>query len=363
MTQHRAVVTLAACGILSVLLCVVQAFEVGFVPRNMVVLGDSLSDSCNVWRRLNTTLGKHYPYPTCPPPPIGRFASGRTWPEALRIAQGQVEVKGGPPGGLPVAGRQNQTFIANLAEAGSTCRGSFYPRSPINLGLQLELLQNNYNGTDLSASVQPPVNAHTDVALMFPGTNDLSFFFLNVSGSSFDPTLITMIDMSKRGTVLDYLGCIFGRFDQLYALGYRRLVLLELLPLELTPFYNPNNVLHPDRGVTYDGIPAVMQQMVLLVNALYPHRVREFEAGHQGARIEIFPTHELFRRFYYHGAEYGFNNVTGYRHGLREDEVAPQDYLWANPLHFGPLASKILGHKIGRFLAGARGDDLLRRTE
>lgn len=109
------------------------------------------------------------------PPPAGRAVQGRSWPEHLRIEQGQKEHKGGSPGGDPSKGSRHQTYIADLAQSGATCNNYFFPRQPVNdVGEQIKLLQNKYNGT-ATQQVQPPVDSDTDVALIFIGTNDVSF--------------------------------------------------------------------------------------------------------------------------------------------------------------------------------------------
>lgn len=39
-------------------------FGKDFIPQNLVVFGDSYSDSCNVWRYLGND-DKNQPFPTC----------------------------------------------------------------------------------------------------------------------------------------------------------------------------------------------------------------------------------------------------------------------------------------------------------
>lgn len=41
-----------------------EGFGKGFVPRNLLVLGDSYSDSCNTQRYVNNDTHK-VPFPTC----------------------------------------------------------------------------------------------------------------------------------------------------------------------------------------------------------------------------------------------------------------------------------------------------------
>lgn len=86
------------------------------------------------------------------------------------------------------------------------------------------------------------------------------------------------------------------------------MVLLELIPLELTPAYNPTANI-TSKGLTALPLSTTVQQIVLAINALYPYKVADFEREHKGANIQIFPTHELWERFYFDKSQYGFTNV------------------------------------------------------
>lgn len=296
----------------------------------------------------------------------GRADKGPAWPEYLRQLQGQVEVKGGPPGGSPIPGSKNQTTVVNMAFSAATCDNHLFPRAifgkPIpDIGDQIDLIQNGFNGTLQPGfgphSVVNTVNGDTDVALIWIGTNDLNFFTANVTENGLFNGNATVTDPLRRGSIIDYVDCIFRRFSQLYEFGYRKFVLLEMIPLELTPYYNTDQVIDPQTGVVPFGLPTVIQQNVLSANFMYPYKAQDFERKYAGAQVEIFPAHELFKRFYFSPQEYGFKNVTS---ACYYCPTVDDGDLWADALHPSARADRILASKLSRFLKGDRGDALLK---
>lgn len=253
----------------------------------------------------------------------------------------------------------------NLAFASAVCDNYLFPiNSTIvapSVRDQIDLLQNGYNGTLTPGfgptSVANRANAETDVALIWIGTNDLTFFIINTTDNKALNTHYMQYYKLPTGSILSYLDCVFDRFEQLYNLGYRKFVLFEMIPLGLTPEMNPARSVNPQNGAVPFGIPLVIQQMVLTTNYIYPIKAKEFEQSHKGAKIQIFPTHELFRRFYFHPQEYGFNNTQTV---CANCTFSPEGDLWADDLHFSTHAARLIARKLARFFKGARGDDLLR---
>lgn len=286
---------------------------------------------------------------------------GPAWPESFRQLQGQKEVDGGPPGGSPVPGSTNQTTVVNMAFSSATCDNNLFPRLPIaSVGDQIQLIQNGYNGTLASGfgseSVVNKVNADTDVALIWIGTNDLNFFTVNTTENHTRNMMDMETDPFRRGSILDYIGCIFGRFGQLYELGYRKFVLFEMIPLEFTLQYNPTQEVNQTTGVVPYGLATEIQQLTLSTNFIYPYKAMEFQAEFKDSKIEIFPMHELFERFYFNPSEYGFDNVNS---TCNNCTITPDGNLWANDLHPGPRAGRIIAAKLMRFFKGDRGENLL----
>lgn len=253
-----------------------------------------------------------------------------------------------------------------MAFAACTCDNELFPRvipkQIPDVGQQIELIQNGFNGTLAPGfgprSVVNKVDAQTDVALLWIGTNDLSYFVANTTDDKKVNNGSMITDPYRKGDILDYTDCIFRRFGQLYEFGYRKFVLLEMIPLELTPFYNPGQVVDEHTGVVPFGTPTALQQNVLAANYIYPYKAQDFQRRYEGAHVEIFPSHELFRRFYFRKEEYGFKNVTGACGDACP--ITPEGDLWANDLHFSAQAAKLLSIKLLRFLKGDRGEELLR---
>ena len=103
-------------------------------------MGDSYTDSCNAYlHNYDPSQTHQYPFPTCPPAPQGRADGGRSWPEWIRIDQGQKESVGSPPGGYPI--NKSQWNIVNLAQGGAFCQNTNVP----DIGGQTKLYLNHYN--------------------------------------------------------------------------------------------------------------------------------------------------------------------------------------------------------------------------
>ncbi|CAO1623714.1 unnamed protein product [Sympodiomycopsis kandeliae] len=335
-------------------------FQKGFIPENLLIFGDSYTDSCNTARYNDNKTADTVPFPTCYPLPEGRAAKGPTWPEHFRQLQGQKQTKHSPPGGDPVPGSKDQTKVVNLAFSAATCNNDLFPRTVPDVGDQLKLAQDGFNGTlqsgfgSRSVAKKP---TDRDVALIWIGTNDLNFFTVNTTTNRTENALDLKTDPFRAGSILDYIDCIFTRFDKLYQLGYRKFVLFELTPLELTPAYNPVRSVNQQNDVVPFGKPTVIQQLTLSANAIFPYKVAAFEQKYQDAKMEIFPTHDLFTRLYFNKEEYGFTDVQTF---CQNCTFAPRGDLWADDLHFSSQAAKIIAAKLIRFFKGDRGDNLLK---
>ncbi|PWN47557.1 hypothetical protein IE53DRAFT_382036 [Violaceomyces palustris] len=317
---------------------------------DLVIFGDSYTDSCNVWRSQSTTSQadrEKYPFPSCPPAPTGRADGGNSWPEWIRIDQGQRETKGAPPGGKPF--KKGQWNVENYAQSGATCDNRLFNREPVpDVLQQIHLLKTKYNTTSPRSYLKS--DPSTSVAAMWIGTNDLGFFLKNIQGSL---EILKSVDPDRNGTILDEISCTVRAFNELYDFGYRRFVLLEAIPLQYTVAYGQ------DKG-SNDTIEALVQSK----NALEAHAMTKFESHHENASVEIFPTYHLFKRMYLHPEEYGFNNVTGYCYQSESNKCDnPDQLLWQDSLHPGNRAEHILAKKLVRFLEGDRGLHLLRGRE
>jgi hypothetical protein len=78
------------------------------------------------------------------------------------------------------------------------------------------------------------MNWSSTVVTMWIGTNDLG-----------GGALLDRQQMAGK-TVIDYVHCIFEQLTELYKLGARRFVLLNIAPLELAPLYAADSTPGPD---------------------------------------------------------------------------------------------------------------------
>ncbi|PWN93465.1 hypothetical protein FA10DRAFT_290661 [Acaromyces ingoldii] len=296
---------------------------------DMVVLGDSYSDSCNVYKRDNS-LTHRYPFPTCPPNPKGRADGGRSWPEWIRVDQHQVESKGSPPGGSPVKGHgSNQWNIVNLAQSGAVCDNNIFGRAVPDVGQQTHLYQTRYNTTAPAGKIY--TNASTTVLALFIGTND-----------------VTIIN-NGTGNVRQETACVKRRLEKLHDLGFRRFLVFENIKLQDAPLLNT-----PDqRRRTKVHVRQDNQEQARLFTEL------NLAWKHDGSHIETFPAFALFERFHDRNSEYGFTVVDEPCGACKN----PDEHLWYDALHPSSRAFHILARKVVRFLGGARGEHLLRGSE
>lgn len=263
---------------------------------DMVILGDSYTDSCNVYlEQANASLQHQYRFPTCPPPPDGRADGGRSWPEWIRIDQHQVSSSSSsPPGGSPAKGygTNRQWEVVNLAQSGAVCDNAVFGRAVPDVGQQTRLYQTHYNTTAPVHHIYS--NPATTVLALFIGTND-----------------VTIIN-NGTGTVREETACIKRRLEKLHSLGFRRFLVFENIKLQDTPLIKS---LHQQRATARHVRQDIEQQA-----HLFKHLNEVWKEGH----IETFPTFALFERFYDHKSEYGFtfvNEPCG-------DCKNPDDHLW-----------------------------------
>lgn len=100
---------------------------------DLLVLGDSYSDNCNRWRLFNASpeQKEQYPFPFCPPAPTGRASGGESWPELLRIEQGQIIQS--EPYATPQPLAPGQWNVTNVAVSGATCDNNVFPANPVTI--------------------------------------------------------------------------------------------------------------------------------------------------------------------------------------------------------------------------------------
>ncbi|CEH17000.1 SGNH hydrolase-type esterase domain [Ceraceosorus bombacis] len=305
------------------------------------IFGDSYTDSCNVWHLQHSDTPT---FPGCPPPDAGRSTGERAWPEYIRIDQGQRESSTNAsnpssPGGDPVAGsKQQQWLIRNWAFSGATCDNAAFPSQAPSVVDQLALLQSGYGAV-------PPIgkpNAKADVALFLIGTNDVIRLASKKRGIG------GLFPYNSKTTVASETACIRARIELLHELGLRRFILIENTPLQNTPVFRQLNA-------TAEGAKYTQAN-----NGEQKKLANDLNAQWKGnAVIDIFPAYALFDAYYRKPEEYGITNVdTPCNH-----TAACTTSLWQDTLHPAPRPWKIFARKLVRFVAGVRGDALIKGDE
>ncbi|KAN0061542.1 hypothetical protein ACQY0O_006389 [Thecaphora frezii] len=302
---------------------------------DFVVFGDSYSDNCNSWRHTQSSpeQAAQWPYPYCPPAPWGRASGNESWPEYIRLQQGQVVPTDKNAPVKPLT--KGQWRIQNLAQSSSTCDNAVFPRAPIfDVGQQIDLLKTNYNTAAAASKIQTDPNSSW--VAIFIGTNDISFYN-------------TASDVEKETS------CLERRLTTLHDFGYRKFLLLENINLQVTPNYAPDG--KPDEKIK-SYVEGNRASQAKLAKKLNKHWKKD------GSEVLIFPTYDLFSRMYEHPKEYNMTTVKvpcSVTQGKTTTTCTdPENYLWANALHPGFHADRILAAKVVRFLEdGARGHNLI----
>jgi hypothetical protein len=127
------------------------------------------------------------------------------------------------------------------------------------------------------------------------GTNDLGAggFLLN--------------NEEKEMTLVDYVNCNFNAFRELYQTGARRFVLMNVIPLHLTPTYalpeNGNRLRQywaPPLPSNLTQVSIDMQEQVLTVNAAFRDQAELIAANEQlypDAQVALFDVFSLVSLF------------------------------------------------------------------
>jgi phospholipase/lecithinase/hemolysin len=188
------------------------------------------------------------------------------------------------------------------------------------------------------------------VVTMWIGTNDLG------GGALLDHQQV------PGKTVVDYIRCVFEQLAELYTLGARRFVLLNIAPLELAPLYAADSTPGPNRFWRQKGndtaqIAESMRQQVAAVNEMFLLR-SELEVMRRmgGASIALLDTNGLLRDVHTRPEVYlnGSRplNVTGYNMHCGLDgeceEYRPRDrdaFMWYDELHPGEQVGRVVARE------------------
>jgi len=196
-----------------------------------------------------------------------------------------------------------------------------------------------------SAFFTPTLTASNAVYAIFIGTNDLG-----------NDAFLT--NSQVPGKVLsDYTSCVFSAFDTIYASGGRNFVLMNNIPLHLTPQY-ANDTLdganatqyYPEKGsANHTEIAEKMHEAASTTNTVFQYETPyEVLVGkrYPGANFAVFDTYSLFSDVYHNPAAYLNGsaplNVTGFEHHCNTtgadcayvyDNTSPDSFMWYDELH------------------------------
>ncbi|KAA8912897.1 hypothetical protein FN846DRAFT_932132 [Sphaerosporella brunnea] len=192
---------------------------------------------------------------------------------------------------------------------------------------------------------------------MWIGTNDLG-------GAA-------LLDHAQvRGkTLVDYTSCVFSQLGELYHLGARRFVLLNIAPLELAPLYSVLGTPGPDRfwlekGYNLTDIAASMTEEVAAANEIFSlHAQLAVKNELWGSKIAILNTNGLIRDIYNHPELYlngtaplnvtGYNVHCGVAGNCFDYRIDDRDaFLWYDALHPSEQASRVVAREFKATVEG-----------
>ncbi|CZS97212.1 related to GDSL lipase/acylhydrolase family protein [Rhynchosporium agropyri] len=202
--------------------------------------------------------------------------------------------------------------LYNYASAGAVCDNKIVYRflAPINgpppdVVYEVDAFITDSKFIDGTTKVPffPAPHDDNTVYNMWIGTNDLGVDAL-------------FRDSGLNGaTILDYVNCIFKRFDEIYANGGRYFVLMNVAPLELSPLYGlpekggmkMSPLAWPDKPTNTTEISYKMKEYTSLVNSIFRFRT-PFEVQvakrYPGASFAVFDVHSLLTEIYHNPTEY-----------------------------------------------------------
>ncbi|KIJ54407.1 carbohydrate esterase family 16 protein [Sphaerobolus stellatus SS14] len=290
-----------------------------------------LSDNCNFFRlTAPPSQSAPFPFPNCPPPPTGRADDSIMWSETIA--------------------KVSNIRVVNLAFSGATCNNTDFPRTH----------QQSFNGTVVDPDVTSQIQMYLDlkdpsirtpattVAAIFIGTNDLGFFlqvFRNPNTADILPPGVQITNEAN---------CVVQQVQTLYNHGLRRFLIFETIPLQATGQYSANI----DNGNSQPGafLSAFMTQLVSANNALQAQQLAALQTRLPGSDIQIFPTFDFYaQRIANPKAFLGPNGTAvGWCNTNLGTCSDPQDFLFWDDLHPGPVANAQLGQAVVDFLEGKK---------
>ncbi|KAL2405894.1 Acetylesterase [Exophiala dermatitidis] len=349
---------------------------------SLITFGDSYTDESRLGWFINHN-GSAPPAGTLLPESNSTAGGGRTWPRYVVQYTGSTDNGAWTP----------QMTLYNYAVSGAVCSNEVTPRYEIPTYLPLpfygwfstinspfpsvldyeipafraDLTATRINSTPSTPYFTPSLTASSAVYALWIGTNDLGVWAF-------------LTDSQIRGKVLsDYTSCIYEVFDNLYASGGRRFVLMNTAPLELAPLY-ANASLHgvgdnqywPDKASNLTQIAETMREYTSTVNTVFRYQT-PFDARvanrYPGAEFALFDVHGLVLDIYNNPTTYlngtgvgpGSESVWGYENHCtvnqtvcvkRDNGTNSDAFLWFDELHPSEQTDRIIARHFVDVLNG-----------
>ncbi|KAL9937701.1 hypothetical protein V8E36_003246 [Tilletia maclaganii] len=278
---------------------------------DMYVFGDSYSDDCNGARFwVRDYVQKIFPFPVCPPAPIGRADYGEAWPEIVRRYRPDWN-------------------ISIYAVSAATCDKNVNNQGSVDISGQLKLFGSRWNTQFIPRGVT--TDPATTVATLLVGGNDLALIQAKAWGTL--PSYAT-----SNGDIDQNAGCIKTKLDQMHSVGFRRFVLFELPPINYGELLGDT----PDHA-------ASTAKLIARRNALTKQYAQDLvRQWNDGSTISIFPSVKLFTPMVTLHPSFGFKIGKGKYCGSICSN--PFDYAWADHLHVSYRAFYLMANAFVRFL-------------
>lgn len=175
---------------------------------------------------------------------------------------------------------------------GASCSTKIVPRNNQFVGIheyELPAFLADKNHTNADGSPFLDTSPDTTIYAIWIGTNDLGVGAFITDSQA--PDLTTM----------DYVECVYSAFDALYAVGARRFVLMNVIPLNLVPLYalpnkggSPVDRYWPNKPDNLTEISMRMKEEVASVNYAFKYqspfevKVSKRYAGAEMALFDVF---------------------------------------------------------------------------
>jgi phospholipase/lecithinase/hemolysin len=272
---------------------VFAALVVAAAPGNagsfneLVVIGDSLSDTGNIYARSGDT------YPPSPPYDAGRYSNGPVWVEVLADALGLPA----PNAVFGPAPRDKTNWAQGGATTGykTTELGETGETGEIGMAWQVDEI-----------ATDPTITSRIEDALVvvWGGAND----FLDAPTTA-DPS-------TSASNLAD-------RVEKLIGLGARSFLLANLPPLDRTPEFTTIN----------PALASLAEAFSTGFDTAYRAEVAALEAAYPDVEFYYFDVYAIFEDVLANPGAYGFTNVTG--SALEGTTVVPDpdDYLFWDSVH------------------------------